>query len=188
MSAPHRLPRTAALSAVVLLMASSAHAAGGGELPASEHLLVVSGPLLLASWFATTRRLAALPMVGLVVGAQWLLHSAFGALAQGAAAGAHAHGAVDPAAAGAHTPTPSMAVAHTVAALLVALWLAAGERLLWVLVEWLVFRPLALARAVAAPVAAASQRCSAVRLDPLVERLLTACVSWRGPPAAAGTA
>jgi hypothetical protein len=193
MSAPHRLPRTAVLSAVVLLLASLAHAAGGGELPASGDLLLASGPLLLASWFATRRRLAPAPLVGFVVGAQWLLHGAFGALAHGAGAVPHAQHAVatDVVATAqvTHSLSTSMVAAHTVAAVLVALWLGAGERLLWMLVESLVLRPLALLRAAVSPLSVRELLpCCAPRLDPVVGRVLAANVSWRGPPAVAGTA
>ncbi len=152
--------------------------------------------MTLAAWFATRRRLAPAALVAFVVGGQWLLHGAFGALAQGSTAVGHEHGAaaldapaIGTAATHAHALSASMVVAHSVAALLVALWLSAGERLLWVVVEWLVFRPLAVLRRTPSAVVASAPLCRCVaRLDPHVERVLGANVSWRGPPAAAGFA
>lgn len=191
MTAPHRLLRTTVLSAVVLMLAAGAHVAGGAGLPSFGHAALLAGPVGLAAWFATRRRLAPAALVAFVVGGQWLLHGAFGALAQGSTAVGHEHGAaaVGTAAAHGHALSASMVVAHTVAALLVALWLSAGERLLWVVVEWLVFRPLGLVRTAPSGVVASEPFCRCTtRLDPVVGRVLGANVSWRGPPAAAGFA
>lgn len=196
MTAPHRLLRTTVLSAVVLTLAAGAHGAGGAGLPSFGHAVLLAGPVMLAAWFATRRRLAPAAFVAFVVGGQWLLHGAFGALAQGSSDVGHQHGAaaldveaVGTAAAHGHALSTSMVVAHSLAALLVALWLAAGERLLWVVVEWLVFRPLAVLRAAPSHLVASELLCRcAARLDPVAGRVLGANVSWRGPPAAAGFA
>jgi hypothetical protein len=191
MSAPHRLLRTTVLSAVVLLLAAVAHGAGGAGTPSFGDALLLAGPVTLAAWFATRRRLVPVALVVFVVGGQWLLHGAFGALAQGSAAPGHQHGpaVVDAVTVHEHGLPTSMVVAHSVAAVLVALWLSAGERLLWVVVEWLLFRPLAVLRAAAPRVVGAApiRRCVA-RLDPVGVRVLCSNVSWRGPPAAAAFA
>jgi hypothetical protein len=196
MAAPHRLLRTTVLSAVVLTLAAVAHGAGGAGPPSFGHAVLLAGPVTFAAWFATRRRLAPAAFVAFVVGGQWLLHGAFGALAQGSTAVGHQHGAaaldaeaIGTAATHAHALSASMVLAHSVAALLVALWLSAGERLLWVVVEWLVFRPLAALSAAHSGVVASEPLCQgAARLGPVVGRVLGANVSWRGPPAAAGFA
>lgn len=196
MTAPHRLLRTTVLSAVVLMLAAGAHGAGGAGLPSFGHAVLLAGPVMLAAWFATRRRLAPTAFVAFVVGGQWLLHGAFGALAQASTAVGHQHAAatldtegIGTAATHGHALSASMVVAHSVAALLVALWLSAGERLLWVVVEWLVFCPRAALRVAPSGVVTSGRVCRcAARLDPVVGRVLGANVSWRGPPAAAGFA
>ena len=125
-------------------------------------------------------------LVAFVIGGQWALHTAFGAMAHGSAATEAAHHAATTAAMpAAHALSPSMAAAHTAAAALVALWLAAGERLLFVMLDAATARPLRALRPVLVPAPATPSVTARETSSVLVlrRRLVGVALSWRGPPA-----
>lgn len=186
MNAPLRLQRTAALSVVVLALAAAAHGSAGGALPSAGHVMLLAAVVGLPAWFVTSRRVSPGALLLLVIGGQWLLHTAFGAMAHGPAAAEVAHHAAAPAAMpAAHALTPSMAAAHTAAAALVALWLAAGERLLFLMLDAATARPLRALRLLLVPASAAPSRIAreTSRVLVLRRRLVGVALSWRGPPA-----
>jgi hypothetical protein len=138
-----RWTRALVLAAVGLTTGATFHVSADGLLPGPWVLVALYGlstgaaaPLLGTP--ASTRRVVALLVVW-----QTLIHAALTALSgHGRAlsstpgeAGAHAHGVVST---GVHHvvadstgPHAAMAAGHLLAALLVGLWLAAGERALW---------------------------------------------------------
>ena len=185
-NAPLRLQRTAALSAVVLALSAAAHGSAGGAVPTAGHVMLLAAVVGLPAWFVTARRASPWALLLFVIGGQWLLHAAFGAMAHGQAAAETAHHVAAPAAMpAAHALTPSMAAAHTAAAALVALWLAAGERLLFLMLDAATARPLRALRLLLVP---ASGRPSLAgwetsRVLVLRRRLVGVALSWRGPPA-----
>ena len=186
MNAPLRLQRTAALSVVVLALAAAAHGSAGGALPSAGHVMLLAAVVGLPAWFVTSRRVSPGALLLFVIGGQWLLHTAFGAMAHGPAAAEAAHHAAAPAAMpAAHALTPSMAAAHTAAAALVALWLAAGERLLFLMLDAATARPLRALRLLLVPASAAPSRIAreTSRVLVLRRRLVGVALSWRGPPA-----
>lgn len=201
-----RWTRALVLGGVGLTTGATFHVSAGGLLPAPWLLLVLFGlstsaaaPLLGAP--ASARR-----VVTLLVVWQTLLHAALTALSGHRSApltnqedaGAHAHGVVS---SGVHHvvedatgPHAVMAVGHLLAAVLVGLWLAAGERALWRLLT-LAVRPVRSALAtlssvalgvgwscVPPPVKAAQVRAGA---DTLSLWFLVRAVPRRGPPAVA---
>ncbi|MGG5173311.1 hypothetical protein ACQR35_14245 [Pseudarthrobacter sp. J1738] len=154
--APFRLPRSAAVTAVILALAAGAHTGAGGQLPPAPVMaactaLVLLGVVMVTRWKLTTPALA-----GILSAGQWMLHAAFSVLSGPASAvpapGPHLHTA---AAAGvrmaavhdlphSHLPAdldPPMLGAHILATLVTAALLARGEAALWALAAWL--RPLA---------------------------------------------
>ncbi|WP_241255584.1 hypothetical protein [Candidatus Protofrankia californiensis] len=123
---------TVAAMAVGLVVA--AHVVACGELPSVP---VVGGGAGLAArvcWGAAGRRMSARRLTGLVLWVQVGLHVAFAVTAPGVGSAA-GHGSHH----GAHAGTgvellpggPGMVLAHLCAALVLAWWLAAGERLVW---------------------------------------------------------
>ena len=98
MNAALRLQRTTALSVVVLALAAAAHGSAGGALPSAGHVMLLAAVVGLPAWFVTSRRLSPGALLLFVIGGQWLLHTAFGAMAHGPAAAEAAHHAAAPAA------------------------------------------------------------------------------------------
>lgn len=185
-NAPLRLQRTATLSAVVIALAAAAHGSAGGALPGAAHILLLAAVVGLPAWFVTARRATPSVLLLFVIGGQWVLHSAFGAMAHGPAAVETAHhAAVAEAMPPAHALSPSMVAAHTAAAALVALWLAAGERLLFLMLDAATAGPLRALRLLLVPASAAPSVAAweTSRVPVLRRRLLGVALSWRGPPA-----
>ncbi|MEN3539413.1 MFS transporter [Microbispora sp. ZYX-F-249] len=119
-----RLARSAAFSAVCVLLAVGAHrfAGGGGPTPAAllTGVLVVSAGAAVAAG----RERSPQAIVGLLLGAQAFLHFLLDVTASAADAG-HAtwHGGL--------SAQTGMLTAHLTAALLTGWWLARGEEALW---------------------------------------------------------
>jgi hypothetical protein len=123
---------TVAAMAVGLVVA--AHVAACGRLPPLP--VTGCGAALAARvcWGVASRRMSMRRLAGLVLCVQAGLHVAFAVTAPGAGSavghGSH-HGAHGGAGVDLLPGGPAMALAHLCAALLLALWLAAGERLVW---------------------------------------------------------
>ena len=98
MNAALRLQRTAALSVVVLALAAAAHGSAGRALPSAGHVMLLAAVVGLPAWFVTSRRLSPGALLLFVIGGQWLLRTAFCAMAHGPAAAEAAHHAAAPAA------------------------------------------------------------------------------------------
>jgi hypothetical protein len=195
--APFRLPRSAAVAAVILALAAGAHTGAGGQLPPAPIMAACTALVLLGVVLVTRWKLTATALAGILSAGQWMLHAAFSVLSETVPAGPapvpHLHTA---AAAGTrmaaahelphnHLPAdldPPMLGAHILATLISAVLLARGEAALWALASWL--RPLAGIPAVPllvtsptippVPRRALARRWRALRRHPL-----------RGPPAAA---
>ncbi|MBM6404689.1 hypothetical protein JQN72_10595 [Phycicoccus sp. CSK15P-2] len=136
-----RASRAALATLLVLGLAVSAHSGGGGHVPGVAAWLVLGALVAPVAWWATRRRLGALPLLILLGGAQTLVHGALLAMAptSGGSASAHVHGAVPvglgpEAAHTAHVPGTSMVLAHVVGTVVSALLLARAEDVLWRLV------------------------------------------------------
>ncbi|MFG1825984.1 MFS transporter [Microbispora bryophytorum] len=118
-----RLARSAAFSAVCVLLAVGAHrfAGGGGPTPAA----LLTGVLTVTAGAAVAagRERSPQAIVGLLAGAQVFLHFLLDATGSAAASHPTWHG-------GLSTQT-GMLTAHLTAATLTALWLARGEEALW---------------------------------------------------------
>ncbi|MDD1478682.1 hypothetical protein [Arthrobacter sp. H16F315] len=197
LSAPFRLPRSAAVAAVILALAAGAHTGAGGQLPPAPVIAACAALVLLGVVLVTRWKLTATALAGILSAGLWMLHTAFSLLSEtvpaGPAPGPHLHTA---AAAGdrmaaahglphSHLPAdldPPMLGTHILATLVTAVLLAKGEAALWALAAWL--RPLAGIPAV--PILVTSPTIPPVPRRALVRR-------WRalrrhplrGPPAAA---
>jgi hypothetical protein len=155
------MARGCALGVIAASLATVAHVLGGGELPPPS-LLLLTGSLAVALGVALSgSRMGRARVVAIVVGGQLLLHELLMMLVAVDAADPLRQqpmpgmpGMTVPLAAGsapssavwsmlAHhaitsvttVPGATMLAAHTLAAVLVGLWLAAGERLIWSLLE-----------------------------------------------------
>lgn len=121
---PFRLARSAAFAAVCVLLAVGAHrfAGGGGPTPAA----LLTGVLVITAGatVAAGRERPPHVIVGLLLGAQVLLHVLLDTTGSGGAS-AHSpwHGGL--------TAQTGMLTAHLTAALLTGWWLARGEEILW---------------------------------------------------------
>ncbi|MEH0109671.1 hypothetical protein V6N00_08120 [Tersicoccus sp. MR15.9] len=150
-----RLPRAAAVTTAMLVLAVGAHALGGGVLPPVPILVVVAVLALIPTMLLAGRRLTLTVLASLLVAGQFVLHLVFTRLAvpgSGVPAtflvghghhGGHDAGALDPSAVGsAMTASPSlpMMALHLLATLITAAILARGEAALVALLNWL--RPL----------------------------------------------
>lgn len=157
-----RQVRAAVLSAVVVVVSLLAHLSGGGDRPPVT-VLVAVWALLAVLLSRLTQRELGLPLVlGLLTGGQLLVHLAWGVATaattptvttaahhMAASGGSHHHppdGIELPTAAavvGAGNPTPpmddsggwAMLAAHLLAAVAVGVWLVAGERAAWQLMQ-----------------------------------------------------
>jgi hypothetical protein len=160
--------RSAAFAAGAVGLSLGAHVTGGGEVPDVLALLLLGVLVEAASSTFARRPRGAIATAGALLAAQVVLHGAFVI-----AAPAHvAHGN--------HLPSPSMLVAHTVAALVLGVLLARGERLITRVARVLVpvavlrpFRPLPVRRLVIAAAGDVPRLRPAVTLHDL---------SRRGPP------
>lgn len=195
--APFRLPRSAAVAAVILALATGGHALAGGQLPPTPIMAACTALVLLGVVLVTRWKLTATALAGILCAGQWMLHTAFSALSETPPAGPgpvpHLHTA---AAAGAgmaaahelphsHLPAdldPPMLGAHILATLVTAVLLARGEAALWALAAWL--RPFAGIPAV--PILVTSQTVPPVPRRALVRRWrVLRRHPLRGPPEAA---
>jgi hypothetical protein len=148
--------RAAVIAVAGTLLAAAAHVAGGGRLPdAGTTAIAMVIPALGGLWLSRCRR-GWLSIAGVLSAVQLVLHSWFMAATPTAACVVHAGGhaghlgvasvrcEAGPGMAGmglAATPTAGasthMVLAHIVAVAATALVLAAGERALWQLLQWL---------------------------------------------------
>lgn len=156
-----RLPRAAAVTTAMMVLAVGAHTLGGGVLPPVPILVAISVVALVPAMLLATQRLTMLVLGSLLVAGQFVLHLVFTRLAvpgAGApttflvghghhgghdAAGAAAPAALDPAAGSAVvsvSPSVPMMLLHIAATLVTAAILARGEAALLALLGWL--RPL----------------------------------------------
>lgn len=153
-----RLTRAAFFAVSAVGLASAAHLAAGDGVPMSMALLSVPPVMIVINRFAAGRRGPISLFLGMGL-TQIVLHVAFmvtsiastcapsPTLTGMAATGEHRHLAVacEPmsghgTAASELWPSPSMAVAHALATLLLVLLLARGEAAVWALVSCLQFR------------------------------------------------
>jgi hypothetical protein len=198
-----RWTRAVVLAAVACLVAVAAHVSADGRLPSASVLLVVCAVLAVAARPLLARPASAVRVVLLTVGGQSLAHAALtataghGSTAQHAAPDHHSH------AGGAHSevvPGPAvhdvlthlvddvtsagapMLLTHLLAAALVGLWLAVGERTVWTLLS-LAWRALTLlARRASASLPPAGATTSSGPVAPLLRRMTAGSVVRRGPP------
>ncbi|MCK9877318.1 hypothetical protein MXD61_09300 [Frankia sp. AgPm24] len=136
--------RALTVAVAAVLLGLGAHTAACGQLPSLPVTAIGMALTARVCWGAAGRRLSLARLVALVVGVQSALHLAFTLTASAGMAG-HASSDSVAAVAGAGVGTgggaavgvdllpggPIVAVAHLGAALLLAWWLATGERLLW---------------------------------------------------------
>lgn len=191
-----RLLRAACLTVAVLGLSLAAHVLAGGHAPSAG---LTAGLALTVFWVCTVltwRRLGRVSVTAFLLVSQVVLHGCFeflsgapscvelvhahaGHLAggstiactgAGADMGTMTHGAM---------PGPSMMLAHAVAAVLVGLLLAGGERALWFLAG-LVWRPLPTRRELPQRAVRAVFTASCEALSPLQPAL--GGVGRRGPP------
>ncbi|WP_322780031.1 hypothetical protein [Frankia sp. Cas4] len=139
--------RAATVAALALGLAVAGHRAACGRLPSVPVMGLGAMVTARVCWGSAQGRMSAWRLSALVVGVQAGLHLAFAvteptAMANGLAGGASiditdlTHSgdmALQSAAPGVDLLPggPAMALAHLLAALVLALWLAVGERLLW---------------------------------------------------------
>lgn len=194
-----RALRAAVLALVALGLAATAHALAGGELPSPWTLAMAMGPLAAGAAVLTRRQLRTPSLLGWLATTQLLLHGFFAAGSPAGDANAvvagHGHagaaasmplsglpaagpapGSSDALALG-HSGT-GMLVAHVAAALLTALALSHGERVLWLLWEWV--RPALVGEPVPVVTVSAPPRIAAAAAFPWLVALPTAAP--RGPP------
>lgn len=120
---PLRVVRGAVLATVALLAGAGGHALAGGALPGLPVLGGLLAALTPVAALLVGRRVDALQAGLLLVLGQAVVHLALMVTADGVHHGAHA-GA-----------TPTMLLAHLAAAGIGGLWLAAGERALWTVLD-----------------------------------------------------
>lgn len=159
-----RWARATTVATAATLVAVGAHLGGGGESPTSPVLAFLVPALTAALAPFLTRSASRLRVVLLTVGGQFVAHTtlALATVYDGAGTASHITSGGDPG--GAHHARASsaswgsmpsqlsehvfaadhrMLLAHTTAAAVVGLWLAAGERAVWTLVR-LIWRALVL--------------------------------------------
>ncbi|MDN7122776.1 hypothetical protein INN71_15405 [Nocardioides sp. ChNu-153] len=132
-----RLARGGVLALVVLLAGGAGHALAGGALPSPLAALPLLLLLTAGSALLLGRRVDALETTLLLVVGQAATHLGLMVLAPGPAGAPHAH------------PTPvdagagdlAMVAFHLLAAAVGGLWLAAGERAVWTLLDLALVRP-----------------------------------------------
>lgn len=178
-----RVARTLAWTIAAGGLSTGAHLAAGGGLPSTGGMVLIVGLLLWSGLVLTQWRLGRAAMAVTLGGSQVVLHTLLSAGHPDptcAVGGGH-HEMVLGCAGGAemsHT-SPAMLLAHTVAALLLALVLARGEEAVWFLAGLLrpvLPRP---ARRVAVPLRAAAP---AAADQPWRTPFVLGGVGRRGPP------
>jgi len=118
-----RLARSAAFSAVCVLLAVGAHRFAGGGGPTPVALLTGMLTVTAGAAVAAGRERSPQAIIGLLVGAQTFLHCLLDVTGSGAASHPTWHGGL--------TAQTGMLTAHLTAALLTGLWLSRGEEALW---------------------------------------------------------
>lgn len=118
-----RLARSAAFSAVCVLLAVGAHRFAGGGGPAPAALLTGVLTVTAGAAVAAGRERSPQAIIGLLVGAQVFLHCLLDMTGPDAASHPTWHGGL--------TAQTGMLTAHLAAALLTGLWLSRGEEALW---------------------------------------------------------
>ena len=153
-----RLLRAGLLAAVVMVAGSLAHTSAEGAMPGPVGLVVLHAAATAAAACFLAREASALRLVTLTAGGQTAVHCALSAMAghgtpptAGHAGMHHVHADAGMHHAGSGSGLPSwlthaidgavdaplMAMTHLAAAVVVGLWLAVGERMLWSLVRLL---------------------------------------------------
>ncbi|MDR6173481.1 hypothetical protein QE364_002606 [Nocardioides zeae] len=127
---PLRVVRGAVLTTVALLAGAGGHALAGGALPGLPVLAGLLVALTPVAALLVGRRVDALQAGLLLVLGQAAVHLALMVTADGAHHGVH-----DGIQHGGHGATPTMLLAHLAAAGIGGLWLAAGERALWTVLD-----------------------------------------------------
>ncbi|WP_432921312.1 MFS transporter [Microbispora sp. CA-135349] len=118
-----RLARSAAFSAVCVLLAVGAHRFAGGGGPTPAALLTGVLTVTAAAAAAAGRERSPQAIVGLLVGAQVFLHCLLDVTGSAAASHPTWHGGL--------AAQTGMLTAHLTAALLTGVWLSRGEEALW---------------------------------------------------------
>lgn len=145
---PIRLARSAAFSAMCMILAVLAHKVGGGAGPSAWGMTLGGCAVLGVSFALAGRERSPAPIAGLLVAAQAALHELFnhGATIRGILAGMPGQPG-QPAEGGTYGLTDhvshgqglgvslGMLVAHLTATLITAWWLALGEAALWSLLR-----------------------------------------------------
>ncbi|WP_231861469.1 MULTISPECIES: hypothetical protein [Frankia] len=133
-----RIARATVAALLTVGLAVAAHVLACGRAPAVAVVLVGIVLVLRVCWGVSERRVSMSRLVGLVLAVQGCLHVAFGLSAPAGHAGhAGIGGGADHAGLAAASPADlvpggaAMLGLHLAAALLLAGWLALGERLLW---------------------------------------------------------
>lgn len=192
--APLRFPRAGAVALTVLTLGAGAHLLAGGQLPALPIMAALAAVIALSAVLLAGRKMTAPALGAYLSASQFVLHQAFtmlsgtGAAISGVPAhhgGAHglatatvAEGAV-PYGHLAADAGSAMTIAHAVATLGTALFLARGEDALWALLDLL--RPL---RGTVEPAAfpPAARITFTPALDVRARRAVLGEVPARGPP------
>lgn len=178
-----RLARTVAWTLAAGGLSTGAHLAAGGGLPSTGGMVLIVGLLLWSGLVLTQWRLGRAAMAVTLGGSQVVLHALLSAGHPDptcAVGGGH-HEMVLGCASGAemsHT-SPAMVLAHTVAALLLALVLARGEEAVWFLAGLL--RPV-LPQPIRRVVDSAPSATPAVADQPWRTPFVLGGVGRRGPP------
>ncbi|MDF9717901.1 hypothetical protein, partial [Nocardioides sp. ChNu-99] len=136
-----RLARGGVLALVVLLAGGAGHALAGGALPSPLAALPLLLLLTAGSALLLGRRVDALETTLLLVVGQAATHLGLMVLAPGPAGGTHAHATPDGAGVDAGAGDLTMVAFHLLAAAVGGLWLAAGERAVWTLLDLALVRP-----------------------------------------------
>ncbi|TDC50019.1 hypothetical protein E1212_16495 [Jiangella ureilytica] len=166
-----RFVRGAVLAGFCLLLSLTAHVAGGGAPHLSSGLLV-AGALLSAVCVAAADRQRGL---GGIVAVLAVSQVVFHLLSAGGEHGAAANGTV--------TPSVSMVAAHALAAVVVGLLLAHGERLAWSLVALrVVLEAILLVRVTLVPPPSPPLVPAAARCPVRQGVFPRSGPAWRGPP------
>lgn len=120
---PFRLARSAAFSAVCVLLAVGAHRFAGGSGPTPAALLTGLLTVTAGATVAAGRERSPQAIAGLLTGAQAFLHWLLDASSPPAAADPTWHGGL--------SAQAGMLTAHLTAALMTGWWLSRGEEALW---------------------------------------------------------
>ncbi len=177
--------RALVLGTVVLGFGSIAHALAGGHLPGAPALAAAGALSALVSATLLERPAGTALVVVLTVAGQALVHAWL--TLTGGHAGQHGSSAdpLDHLLADLSPGNAPMMLAHTLAAVAVGLWLAAGERALWVVLAILGAALVVLVRhLVAVPAAPHRSRPPSGPVDEVgpTLRMLVRSVVRRGPP------